>query len=688
MSSLKEILNSVLEFPLVSFFITILCGIIFVFTKSILVCIFVFGTLYLCIYGKPIFDGILFFRNKINILIKKIDVLNELLKKPVQKFPSDNHQKELMNKINKYVSQNKNFEHPWIEFKEHLVEQKEESSKEEGSTVLKEESIILKNSMQPKDFFTAAHLFRKQGINTRQLDSMSGILLGIGVFGTFLGLVFALWGIPLDDLKTSPAEAITPLLDGAAIAFVTSLVGLGCSLAFNGFLDKKMSSFYRLLHRLHSRMEKSFPFVTKEQLLLDQLKELNQQTGHLDQQTRHLESMDERIALKMGDSMEKVGQKLQEQNIQFAQTMSENMNKMLQKLEGAVSQNNQHISQEFLSNLSEKLTHGMGGFAKQQMEQVQNTLSALQNQMPKLLEDLQTSQKQNQQTTKGLIDQLNSSQQENQKKINQSLMESVTGMKNQFAQITDNLKQGMNQTLNHSSQKLENLLQNLGDLNTNIINRTQNSYSQISSLLEDAFKNLGAFTQDLQNAISEVKITANTSIKPLVAQFDQSVSQQLQIVNKNHQYSSTLNTLTQKLEDVNSSLFEMAKELPDYLKQMKDTNQECYQQWEKYAKRFEGVDQSAAELFKHIQEGFKGLSEQTNQHIHNLCKQSRTVSKVFADAVDELRENLEGILENNKGTTQGGKQFVESVGKFNKASDQFKKSVDQFQQKTNPEEAA
>lgn len=57
-------------------------------------------------------------------------------------------------------------------------------------------------------------------------NAWASILTVFGIFGTFIGICFGLWGFEVTNIE----ESIEPLLEGLKLAFLTSVVGIGSSL--------------------------------------------------------------------------------------------------------------------------------------------------------------------------------------------------------------------------------------------------------------------------------------------------------------------------------------------------------------------------------------------------------------------------------------------------------------------------
>lgn len=141
------------------------------------------------------------------------------------------------------------------------------------------------STLDPSDIFHEQALF---GASSRQLaGTLAGILTGIGIFGTFIGLVLGIARVDTNDMIGSVGN----LLGGMWTAFVTSLFGIGTSLlwlymdrrsqdelrdAVQGFFIRVRARYPvegadRLLHRLLDvEQEESAAIQESKGILLEQ----------------------------------------------------------------------------------------------------------------------------------------------------------------------------------------------------------------------------------------------------------------------------------------------------------------------------------------------------------------------------------------------------------------------------------
>lgn len=147
------------------------------------------------------------------------------------------------------------------------------------------------------------------------LEAVPGMLTGLGIFFTFLGLAsgvsLATDGLLSGETSVSTADvqlllaSIQDLLQGAGLAFVTSIVGLASSLAFSTgihFLEKKV---HKKLENLNKSIEDRAPTADAETLLLISANKTSQQEALLRGLKDNWELMVDKFAEKLSEKMEK-----------------------------------------------------------------------------------------------------------------------------------------------------------------------------------------------------------------------------------------------------------------------------------------------------------------------------------------------------------------------------------------------
>jgi methyl-accepting chemotaxis protein len=144
------------------------------------------------------------------------------------------------------------------EFNHHLIH----VPKQDGS-----DDVVLRRSLDAEEIFTDDR-FAPGLSSNRIFQSLPGILTGLGVLGTFVGLQIGIGGLDLQDLKKLESS-IVPLIQGCAVAFSTSVWGVGASLLFS-LLEKLMEGFaLGGVRKLQQRVDALIPRYVPEEAMAE-----------------------------------------------------------------------------------------------------------------------------------------------------------------------------------------------------------------------------------------------------------------------------------------------------------------------------------------------------------------------------------------------------------------------------------
>ena len=160
----------------------------------------------------------------------------------------------------------------WQEFENSLITRRPKENQEE--VVYKTDEASL--------FFSEERLLG-QYMNLRFWNSVPALLVGLGILGTFVGLVGGL--IPFSGISFEETgeirSAIEGLLSGVSTAFVTSVWGMLLSLLFNWIEKSCIGWVSRRIAVLQRGLDQLFTLTTQEEIAFRQEDELAQQTQAL-----------------------------------------------------------------------------------------------------------------------------------------------------------------------------------------------------------------------------------------------------------------------------------------------------------------------------------------------------------------------------------------------------------------------
>jgi ABC-type transporter Mla subunit MlaD len=241
------------------------------------------------------------------------------------------------------------------EFNHHLVD----VPKQDGSG-----DMVLRRSLDAEEIFTDDR-FAPGLSSNRIFQALPGILTGLGVLGTFVGLQLGIGGLDLHDLKKLETS-IVPLIQGCAVAFSTSVWGVGASLVFS-FLEKLLEGFaLGGVRKLQQRVDALVPRYVPEEAMAD-----------LARSSRSSEGFLKNLAVAIGDEMQKaigrLGAEIKDAVVnatkegqgplaeQSAQLLSSAITAELGKLKETIDGMGQRFTDDF-SAVSKELTRQVEAF--------------------------------------------------------------------------------------------------------------------------------------------------------------------------------------------------------------------------------------------------------------------------------------------------------------------------------------
>ena len=155
---------------------------------------------------------------------------------------------------------------------------------------------IIFASSRPANFFNS----RQLGIEYDFTRSLPNFFVGLGLLGTFVGLIAALTfstksltaAVDQEQIKA----ALSQLLTTAAAQFYISAAGLVASLLLSISIKFVLKHLHRLVHRLNSALEERLLFVTEQHIT-------EQQLSVQQDSLTELKLFNTNIAMKIGDAV-------------------------------------------------------------------------------------------------------------------------------------------------------------------------------------------------------------------------------------------------------------------------------------------------------------------------------------------------------------------------------------------------
>jgi len=202
-------------------------------------------------------------------------------------------------------------------------------------------------------------------VGNRLVLAVPGILTGLGVLGTFVGLQLGIGSLDLNDLGKLD-QSIKPLIQGCATAFSTSVWGVVCSLCFIVAEKLLEGGARRPIRRLAARLNSLVPRFTPEASMVEMQRAAEQTESILKGLAVAIGEQMQQAMDRLGGSIteavrDALGGQAQDLGKQSADLLSQALTSELGKLQEAVTGMAERFGTEF-NGASARLQETVSGF--------------------------------------------------------------------------------------------------------------------------------------------------------------------------------------------------------------------------------------------------------------------------------------------------------------------------------------
>ena len=293
------------------------------------------------------------FSRKINPIIREFNQVNKYLIK------SGHSKAEFCAfydmEFNEFMSKTTYLSDGWREFNETLLIPGEDFEHKDGN-----EKIL--NTHHTSTYFNQRYILWSK-VNMRWFNTLPNILTGLGMVGTFIGLVAGIFiaspGLSADDIGKAK-DALKVLLSGASLAFLTSIVGLLSSMLFSKAEKNKIHKFDKLCQTFVSEIDERVEYFSAERLSSKVLQESKKQSFAL-------ETFANDLAVTMGQVMQE----------QVAAPLVDAINELTQSQKSANDETIEKVMAEFAASIS--------GAAGVEMQALAETIKTISNKLEEQL---------------------------------------------------------------------------------------------------------------------------------------------------------------------------------------------------------------------------------------------------------------------------------------------------------------
>lgn len=427
--------------------------------------------------------------NELSIVIKKLGkIKNELMSAPITD----------LDEITVVMITNE-LKHLWSEFTETLHPQK----KQDNSGQLK--VVCYRATAMAEIFFSEQALVETQ-LKTAFYKHLPGILTGLGIIGTFSGLISGLNGFAISPDATKMTQELVNLFNVVGNAFTISAFAISLAMLCTWWTNRELTLRYKQVERLCQLIDSFFDAGAGEEYLA-RLVEASETSA-----TQSIHLKDALVTDLKEILTELTNRQIQEMSSgigqSFADSMREPMDRISKAVEGVgVSQGDavNKMLTDVLSDFSARIEQMFGGQLHGINELLTQTSQAMQETARQFGEMANKMGSAGESAAQAMADQLGHAM--------TSMESRQTVMNEQMGEFVEQIRLMVNQSQTESAQKLQETVGQLGTQVADIIGQLREASSVHTAAQETVITNLSGQVETLisQLLITSADLSANVS---------------------------------------------------------------------------------------------------------------------------------------------------------------------------------
>ena len=563
-----------------------------------------------------------------------------------------------------------------------------------------------KCALKPSSEFFNSDTIYETSVNVSLYHFLPGMLTGLGIFFTFVGLAcgvsLATEGLLVEnrnlaDLSTvnSLRDSIGDLLKGAGQAFVSSIVGLLTSLIFSAWLYHRERLIQEAIHSLCQQLDKQTPYVSEQDLLLfiakrakDQEQTISDMKSGMDlwvdqlieKFTSGFNQVTEKQTAALSESLAAIQTGLQELQ-QNQKDLSKQQTEVAVKVLGdALAANIEQMSQSFKETAS-----GVGG-AVAQLEVITNSTKSV---MEEVFDQAQTSISETFDKARASVTDLNTQVNAAADKVRETgelLGDTLQQMSKVTATAVEAISsagQDLSKAIIESSKEFKSEVTNGSEVFSNNVQTSgekfgdafQTAVDQGCGTLIDSFEQISGSTQKLCVGLASAcqKHQELIDTYHTMGETVDDASKELNFMLK--ECRNTINLIVDKTNDISSTL---ATGMGEMLGTQQSIESSVKFNTELHAKAMEqtqkelllcidaqkSFQESSERLQKFLEAAVEGFSQAILKLHQGTENNLHEIDRLLAGSIDGMSETLADWLQNNNTVS---KQLRETLDKHSQA---------------------
>ncbi len=392
----------------------------------------------------------------------------------------------------------------------------------------------MRTNIPSSTYFNDDNVSAAYKLNLRMLDAVSGMLVGLGLLGTFLGLTVGIAGFDSSS-SNNIQQSIQNLLGGMWTAFITSLVGMGLSIIYTLIYKFIHNKFHKNIYSLTEHLDDIYYIddIKLQELNQKALVESILHTIRSEFDSKLMYSNERGEAVTIGNAIREILTENIEQsralksfstdlalelNNGFDEVLSRQMQQKILPLMESVDATTKSVI-EHIDQMASIVASPASGLMESVVEELKKSMTAIIDEFKTNLSGSTTSQLETLALQLGTASQAMGDFPKNMEHISNTLQVTIGEVKNAITEISKTsanansaAMQQMQEQIAFVTSSISNAISEVKEVMSSITQSSQEQSSQMITKLSDAAEKMGAF---LDTTISSLSSSVQNSMKSI-----------------------------------------------------------------------------------------------------------------------------------------------------------------------------
>lgn len=539
------------------------------------------------------------------------------------------------------------FAHYWSEFQETLHDQ---------NTVVDGEVVVTRSrATVPASHYFSAQSLVDTPLHTEYFKHLPGILTGLGIIGTFLGLMLGL--SEFDPGAPEKVQAsVSGLIRDVLFAFIGSLAAIACAMIVTHIEKDRLRICYEHLEQLTDAIDRLFDAGVGEEYLA----ELVRTSQESSVQTRMLKDS---LVTDLREMLQNLVETQVRESLKLAETLSGSYRESGNALANQISQSIESSFREPLEKIAQSVSSVSGDQSKMVGSMLQEVLVAFMAKLEgtfgqqfqglsAMLEQSVTSMQQMQSGFAALVSDLRSASEASSQAISQQLAKTLNDMHSS--------QEVMQTALNEMVQTMQSAVENMGsqgvEAGGKIAAQLERMFADGEARQQKMTDQMEAFVQHMQDSVGRGQAETVSQIAGTVSQLEQQMQTMVNGIGQSitRAQEDGLRSVSQAAESLTARIEDMFASFDRNRQDMDQQAQSALQQFQQEAKNALGElgnqVKSLVELVERERHAMRqtvdALGGQTERSLQGM-QVGADKMRVAAERFDTAGNNVQTVLQSS-----------------------------------------